>query len=959
MRISWLVVGLAAALAAPAQDAAGETRTPAGLLLPDVPGEGDLYVSPDGDDAWSGTLPAANAGGTDGPFRTLERARDTLRINRDATRPVSVWLTPGVHERRGPFELDERDSGTPAAPVVYRSLPGERARLLGGRILPSGVAVPVTDAAVLARIIDPEARPHIRQIDLAKLGIDNYGTMRARGFRRPYVNPGLEVFIDGVPLELARWPNEGTVPIGKVLDTGAVPRSGDYSERGGVFQFDYERPHLWTQAKDIWLSGLFGVGYADDTIRVASIDLEQRTITMAQSHMYGIKSGHAWQAYYVLNLLEEINRPGEYYLDRDSGILYFYPPTPAGNPEIAISLLDAPLVCLEGASHVIFRDLVLEVSRGMGVYIERGEGCILGGCEIRNLGSVGVCIGRGIAPLPVYKHEGTGEPISRELGSWHEHIYENPAYDRQGGSGHLVVGCDIHQTGAGGISLGGGDRVALTPAGNVVRNCHIHHFNRLDRSYKAAVNIDGVGNRVEHCFIHDCPNNAIYLHGNDHVIQFNDIRRTCVEADDMGSFYMGRDPSEAGNVIRHNLWYRNGTDLSDRFCDIYFDDGSSGVEVYGNIFLGSKGWASVFVHGGTYHDIVNNLFIDCDRALRLSMWDETRWQQWLKGSMIESRLRQHVRIEEPPYRERYPRLAKIFSDPATRTANRLERNVLIGAREAVAGPATVGNNLLLEKDPGFASLADLDFRLPADHELFRQLPGFEPIPGDEIGLRLDGWRRALPLAEPIVLPPDGILQKGETLQIGYRGGGAVLRYTTDDTQPTAESPVAPRALAVEDGQIITVRAFSPNGELAGPPVRVPVRIVLPQHPLRCSPDGWIGHNQVAESQGVNVGPAGISHCDNGDWVAFGPFDFDQVKIIGIEVEVGIDPKYAGQKTHLRLGTPNGPQATTFVWESTGSFHTFAVRRFELPDLQGEYLLYWCFEGTSGICNLRKFRFLTP
>lgn len=951
----WLLLGLAAALSATAQTA----RTPAGVVLPETPGAGDLFVDQNGDDAWSGTLPAPNAARTDGPLRTLERARDLLRTRPDRTRPVSVWLSPGVHERDIPFELDERDSGTPAAPVIYRSLPGGRARLLGGRVLPPNVAEPVADPAVLTRIIDPEARPHIRQIDLARLGIDNYGIMSARGFRRPYVNPGLEVFVDGVPLELARWPNEGTVPIGPVVDPGAVPRNGDFSERGGIFHFDYERPHLWTQADDIWLSGLFGVGYADDTIRVASIDVDERTIAMAQAHMYGIRSGRSWLTYYALNLLEEIDRTGEYYLDRNSGILYFYPPTPAANPEIAVSLLDEPLVCLEGASHVILHDLVLEVSRGMGVYIERGEGCIVGGCEIRNLGSVGICVGRGIAPFEIYRHEGTGEPISRELGSWHEHIYENPAYDREGGTGHLIVGCDIHQTGAGGISLGGGNRVNLVPAGNVVRNCHIHHFNRLDRSYKAAVNIDGVGNRIEHCFIHDCPNNAIYLHGNDHIVQFNDIRRTCLEVDDMGSFYMGRDPAEAGNVIRHNLWYQNGTDLSDRFCDIYFDDGSSGVEVYGNIFVGSKGWGSVFVHGGTYHDILNNLFIDCDRALRLSMWNETRWQQWLKRPLIESRLRQHVRIEESPYRERYPRLANIFADTETRTANRLERNILVGAREAVAGPATVENNLLLASDPGFASMADLDFRLPADHDVFRQVPGFEPIPCGDIGLQRDGWRRSLPLAEPIVFPFDGILQEGEGLLVGYRGGEAVVRYTTDGTVPAADSPVVPRPLPAEDGQTITVRAFSPTGDEAGAPVRVPVRVIVPAHPLRSSVDGWITPRQVADSKGVNVGASSITHCDNGDWVAFGPFDFDQVTINGIEVEVGIDPNYAGQKTHLRLGSPDGPQAATFVWESTGSFHTFEIRRFELPDLQGKYLLYWCFEGTNGICNLRKFRFLTP
>lgn len=925
--------------------------------VPATPGPGDLFVSQRGDDAWSGTVPEPNAGRTDGPLRTLEGARDRLRARQTpADRPVSVWLAPGVHERSVPLELDERDSGTATAPVIYRSLPGGRARLVGGRVLPADAAKPVTDPAILARIIDPAARPQIRQIDLGQLGIMDYGTMRARGFRRPYVNPGLEVFIDGMPLELARWPNEGTVPIGKVLDTGSVPRNGDFSDRGGVFEFDYDRPRLWTQANDLWLSGLFGVGYADDTIRVADIDLEKHTIAMAQAHMYGIKSGHGWQAYYALNLLEEIDRPGEYFLDRQSGILYFYPPIGSAR-EIAVSLLDEPMVCLEGASHVIFYDLTLEMARGMGVYIERGEGCIVGGCEIRNLGTVGVCIGRGIAPLPVYAHEGTGEPISRQLGSWHEHIYQNPAYNREGGSSHLVVGCDIYQTGAGGVSLGGGDRVSLTPAGNVVRNCHIHHFNRLDRSYKAAVNIDGCGNRIEHCFIHDCPNNAIYLHGNDHVIEYNDVRHTCLKADDMGSFYMGRDPSEAGNIIRYNLWYRNGSDLSSSFCDIYFDDGACGVEVLGNIFVGSKGWASVFVHGGTYHTITNNLFVDCDRALRLSMWDEKRWASWLKGGLIESRLHQHVHIDQPPYREHYPRLAGIGEDTATRDANRLVGNILVGARELSVGRATVENNLSLKHDPGFTSPADLDFRLPAGSEVYGKVPGFQPIPEREIGLRLDGWRRSLPLAEPVILPTDGVLLPGESVRVGYRGEGAVLRYTLDGSLPGTASPLVQNPLPVKDKDVLTVRAFRPDGSEAGTPVSVTVRCILPQHPLRCSPDGWVGTRQILAFQGVNVAQE-IGHCDNGDWVSFGPFDFDLAKVVGIEAEVGIDPNYARQKTHLRLDAPDGPTVATVTWESTGSFHVFKTQRFDLATVQGTHVLYWCFAGTNGICNLRKFRFLT-
>jgi hypothetical protein len=39
----------------------------------------NLYVSPNGNDSWSGRLASPNRTRTDGPFATLERARDAIR----------------------------------------------------------------------------------------------------------------------------------------------------------------------------------------------------------------------------------------------------------------------------------------------------------------------------------------------------------------------------------------------------------------------------------------------------------------------------------------------------------------------------------------------------------------------------------------------------------------------------------------------------------------------------------------------------------------------------------------------------------------------------------------------------------------------------------------------------------------------------------------------------------------
>ena len=532
----------------------------------------EIYVSAGGSDANSGTK--------DKPFQTLERARDQIRDLKATSGPLKdgaiVWIDGGVYERDKTFELDENDSGLDGAPIVYRAFDGREVRILGGRRIADSYVAQVTDSAVLNRIIDTQARPKIRQIKLKALGITDFGQMSARGFRRPYVNAPMELFINGDAMQLARWPNKGAVQIGKVLDKGSVPRQDDFSNRGGKFTYDYDRPANWKLADDIWISGLFAYGYADDTIKVYDINQQEKSIQLVQPHLYGIMSGKKWRSYFALNLLEEIDEPGEYFIDRDKGILYFYPLGQMKDADICVSILEGPLVAMEGVSYVRFEGLTFEVSRGIGIYIERGTGNQIAGCTLRNLGVVAVCIGKGIEPDRIYRHQFTGSPVSRQLGSWHEHIYENPTFNRDGGTNHGVISCDIYNIGAGAISLGGGDRMTLTPAGNYVKNCDIHHFNRLDRSYKAGVNIDGVGNRIEHCRIHDCPNSAIYLHGNDHLIEYNEVYNACLYADDHGFFYIGRDPSERGNLLRYNFWHHSsiGPDAHGGVFGIYNDDGA-------------------------------------------------------------------------------------------------------------------------------------------------------------------------------------------------------------------------------------------------------------------------------------------------------------------------------------------------------------------------------------------------
>ncbi len=111
-------------------------------------------------------------------------------------------------------------------------------------------------------------------------------------------------------MHLARYPNDTLIPLGKVLDPGSIPRNGDFSHRGGKFHFSIDEPNRWAKAKDIWISGFFRYGYADDAVQIADLDLKNKIISTKQETLYGFESGKNFQRWFAYNLLEEIDSAG-------------------------------------------------------------------------------------------------------------------------------------------------------------------------------------------------------------------------------------------------------------------------------------------------------------------------------------------------------------------------------------------------------------------------------------------------------------------------------------------------------------------------------------------------------------------------------------------------------------------------------------------------------------------------
>lgn len=667
------------------------------FLRPQNHGTIEFFVSPQGNDQWSGHLAAPNSAGTDGPFVTLERARDALRASRPASETnfhgAAIQLRAGSYPLDHAFALESHDGGTQSAPVTWRAYQNEEVHLTGGADVKNWT--PVTDASVLGRL-DPAARGHVLQADLPAQGITNYGKLTARGFNHGGAPAALELFFQNRPMPLARWPNG---------EEWAIIKDAPKGPEGGVFTCDTDRLVRWTNAPDAWVHGYWTFDWADSHEKIASIDPATHQIATVPPHgAYGYKPG---RRFYALNIFEELDAPGEWYLERTTGILYFWPPEPLKDGSTVVSLLEGPMVTIKNATNLVLRGMIIEAARSAAVQITDSQDCMVAGCTIRNMGTDGVII--------------------------------------RGGARCGVQSCEVYEVGDTGIELSGGNRKTLEPAGHYAENCRIHNHSRWDRTYHPAIAINGVGNRAAHNAISDGPHNAILMGGNDHMVEYNEISRVCTQTGDAGAVYMGRDLAQRGTVVRYNYFHDIGPTInatqSDRYTEVmavYLDDCYCGVTIQGNLFV--RAGRAIMLGGGRDNTIENNIFVDCNPAMHV----DQRGKGWAAKYFApdgEWQMFQHLKAvpyNQPPYSTRYVHLANILEDdPPAAKYNRILRNIRFGKGKWIdwldgmseKTVETVDN--WTEGDPGFVNPAAGDYHLRADALVLKN--GFKPLPIEKIG----------------------------------------------------------------------------------------------------------------------------------------------------------------------------------------------------------------------------------
>lgn len=547
IRTLWLIMGILAATLAWSQDAKPLT----------------LYVSTEGDDACSGKLsePSPQA---DGPFATLGRARYEIRkLNKLGALPsgATVIIRGGTYYLPETLTFSQEDSGSLNAPIVYKAFAGEKPVLSGGRVISGLKETKVAGQrawhAQLPEVTTGQAYFH--QLFAQKKG-DGYFTRRFRPMKGMLV-------VGGLTFSPARKSMAH-----RAAQQDFIYFPGDLKQFANLSDVEVVAIHSWSASR----------------LKIQSLDTQKNIITFTSVPTFKIGAWYRDERnpYYVENVKEELKQPGQWYLDRPTGVLTYLP---LGGETLANTTLVAPrldkLVVVKGdvakgaaVDNLSFEGLTFahtdwaapeqgyDVSQGQptlpaAIEMTGAQRCGLRNCVVTDTGAYGVGLGLG----------------AREC---------------------FVTGSYLYDLGGGGVKVGDssmaqGAEFPLLPTDNVVENNTIRNYGVSHFSANGIWCGIVRGTRIRQNEVAYGPYTGIAVGwcwgpqptscgGN--LIEGNHVHDVMDLVQDGGGIYtLGWQP---GTIIRGNLIHDNHKSAfacSDGQCGLYFDEGSSDFLVEDNV----------------------------------------------------------------------------------------------------------------------------------------------------------------------------------------------------------------------------------------------------------------------------------------------------------------------------------------------------------------------------------------
>lgn len=674
-----------------------------------------LYVSPNGDDD--------NDGSVDSPLKSLDGARKRIRDLRNGNLkiPAEVIFQDGEYIISEGVEFTAEDSGTENNNVIYKADDGVKVQFKGAITLDTSKAEYVTDENIKNRMYQNVA-DKVLQFDLNEqefpYQIEVYDAIRysyplyGQGTNKEYIN----IYLNETEQMISQWPNGDDNYATWIESIDAGDEQG--GTKGGTFRYTETNPERWLNADSVWIGGHPGYDFRYERNSLGSIDTENKTITLATATEFGVDSEESrrWKAY---NLLEEIDTPGEWYVDVNTMILYYYPPYDIANEKLEISFLEEDMISINNAKYITFEGIEFAESRCGAVKMTDVSDITVKNCVFKNLDGSAV------------EMEGTQKAETNN--HWWQRQQIDAAYNCN------IIDNIFYNIGGSAISINGGNVDTLTKANNIFENNFVFRYGTKARA-SVAVSVKGCGNIVRNNNISSGSFHAITYYGNDHVISNNEIYNVNKSTDDVGAIYTGRNYLHRGTEISYNYLHDlNPVEVLSRGFNvaIYFDDSACGQNVHHNIIVNSL--IPIYTCGQS-HTVSDNIMVNSNRGMYIT----NHYENEERMAMYQE---QAATIAAPElYYEKYENLEKGFTDPwGKRNAfNEITGNLNVNAESVTIGTSaylygTVENNVSVDECSDFVNPEKQDYRIKLGSETATKQTGLlnESFDIDSIGLSTD------------------------------------------------------------------------------------------------------------------------------------------------------------------------------------------------------------------------------
>jgi hypothetical protein len=679
-----------------------------GCATPPLPTEPTIYVSPQGNDAWSGTQRQPSQAGNDGPLASVSKAVAAARALRPPGAPrVHVVFAPGYYSLDHTIELGPADSG-----LSLEGSPDNAVVLSGGRRIRGWTP---WKGRILQAPLPADAVPDL-------------------GFRELYYADRLMTW--------ARVPNADP----------EHPRTGGFLQNAAVAAADTKtvfvypegalRPESWAHPERAWIQFHDSLNYETQYCPLRAVDATTRTLT-AERGVYVLGKGNP---FFLCGLLEELDAPGEWCVDPDRRVLYFWPPAgnPNGHDQVVVPVLTSAFVLTGDVASAAWVDdvrldrLAIRACRGRAIAARGARRLAVTACDLRH------------AEVGVYLGDDT-------------HACR-------------VVGCDITATQGDGISILGSSQDHERVSDHAIDNNHIWDIgwgrihNRCGGVYMHRVSRC----RITRNLIHDTPRYAIGMDvGGDCEIAYNHAHHANLVTQDTSiieaatALDWGLPMAEQmarnrqwnwNNSIHHNRIHDSGgwgTDAQGQLrtpqysWGIYLDTHSSGWQVHDNVIYNTV-LGAYMVNGGMENAFTNNVCVDGqENQAYLSVWPkyQTTGNQVARNLFVAPGGTSNLYTVRKADREGYAFDSNLVW--AGGDAPRVNGVAGLSRRDSWGGWLKLGQDQRsLVADPQFVNPARRDYRLKPTSPAFGL--GCKAIALSAAGLYASPERRTWPCRETTV-----------------------------------------------------------------------------------------------------------------------------------------------------------------------------------------------------------------